>query len=53
MLSSGREGEELQFLTSTVVTIRDLLLSESVTLGPRPLEISVMFRPLEGFHVPT
>lgn len=39
--------------TSTVVTIRDLLLSESVTLGPRPLEISVMFKPSEGLHAPT
>lgn len=48
-----RKKRGLQSPTRTVVTIRDLLLSESVTLGPRPLEISVMFKPSEGLHAPT
>lgn len=40
-------------LTSTVVTMSDLLVRESVTLGPRPLATSVILRPSAGLHTPT
>lgn len=40
-------------LTSTVVTMRDLLVRESVTLGPRPLVTSVILSPSAGLHTPT
>lgn len=43
----------LQALTSTVVTMRDRFVRESVTLGPRPLATSVMLSPSAGLHTPT
>lgn len=43
----------LQIPTRTVVTIKDLLVRESVTLGPCLLEISVMFSPSDKLHTPT
>lgn len=43
----------LQALTSTVVTMSDLFVRESVTLGPRPLATSVMLSPSAGLHTPT
>lgn len=43
----------LEALTSTVVTMSDLLVRESVTLGPRPLATSVILRPSAGLHTPT
>lgn len=42
-----------QALTSTVVTMSDLFVRESVTLGPRPLATSVMLSPSAGLHTPT
>ena len=45
--------ESSQALTSTVVTMSDLFVRESVTLGPRPLATSVMLSPSAGLHTPT